>query len=160
MSRSFGSGMGGNGSGRGRGMGGNGSGRGMGRSGGGRGMGGGFGGGPSGTCICTQCGYTVPHQQGSSCTQQICPKCGGTMTRNIENHQFPAPDSSVKTPPKGNKAYIEEDLCKGCQICIPHCPEKAMEFKNGKVYIIESKCTGCFECINSCPLGSIKSKAS
>ena len=147
MPRGFGRGIGGNG-------------RGMGRGGGGRGMGGGFGGGPAGTCICTQCGYTIPHQQGSPCTQQICPKCGGTMTRNIENNQFSSPDTSIKTAPKGTKAYIVAELCKGCQVCIPHCPEKAMEFKDSKVYIIESKCTGCFQCINSCPFGAIKSSTS
>jgi len=59
--------------GRGRGMG-QGRGRGMGR-------GGGFGAGPGGYCICPSCGERVPHQLGSPCFENKCPKCGAVMTR-------------------------------------------------------------------------------
>ncbi len=53
------------------------------RSGGGRGRGrmGRFAAGPGGSCICPQCGYTVPHTAGTPCVQQKCPKCGNAMTR-------------------------------------------------------------------------------
>jgi predicted Fe-Mo cluster-binding NifX family protein len=59
--------------GRGRGMG-QGRRRGMGR-------GGGFGAGPGGYCICPSCGERVPHQLGSHCFENKCPKCGAVMTR-------------------------------------------------------------------------------
>jgi hypothetical protein len=53
------------------------------RSGGGRGRGrmGRFAAGPGGSCVCPQCGYTVPHTAGTPCVQQKCPKCGNAMTR-------------------------------------------------------------------------------
>ena len=63
---------GGGGSGQGKGMGG----------GGGRGRHqGGMGAGVGGSCVCTQCGATVAHQQGQPCFQVKCPQCGGMMTR-------------------------------------------------------------------------------
>jgi hypothetical protein len=64
--------------------GGRGSGRGRGQGGGGRGqMGGQFAAGPGGNCICTNCGAKAPHVAGQPCTQQVCPKCGSRMTREI-----------------------------------------------------------------------------
>jgi len=53
-----------------------GTGRGMGLRKGGRGHGGGFGAGPDGSCICPNCGEKVPHQLGTPCYEQQCPKCG------------------------------------------------------------------------------------
>ena len=37
--------------------------------------------GPGGTCRCTVCGKTVPHQTGVPCNQLRCPDCGGLMAR-------------------------------------------------------------------------------
>jgi predicted DNA-binding protein (UPF0251 family) len=54
---------------------------GPGRGRGGRGRIGGFGLGPSGDCVCTSCGHTVPHQRGVPCYRKKCPKCGSPMTR-------------------------------------------------------------------------------
>jgi hypothetical protein len=47
----------------------------------GRGRGGPFNAGPSGNCVCPQCSYKQPHQQGQPCNQVACPKCGAVMTR-------------------------------------------------------------------------------
>lgn len=64
-----------------------GRGAGVGRGGGGRhGTGatnrmGGRAPGPSGTCICTSCGYSEPHERGVPCYDRICPKCGAPLTR-------------------------------------------------------------------------------
>ncbi|MBN1999111.1 hypothetical protein JW935_16245 [candidate division KSB1 bacterium] len=41
----------------------------------------GFRQGPGGTCICPQCGTTVPHTQGQPCSQLVCPNCSAAMTR-------------------------------------------------------------------------------
>jgi len=72
-------------SGQGGGGGGQGGGRGgQGRGGGGRGlgrMGGAKAAGPTGECVCSKCGHREPHMRGVPCTQQQCPKCGASMTR-------------------------------------------------------------------------------
>lgn len=57
------------------------TGKGTGRGGGGQGRGGGFAAGPGGYCVCPDCGERVPHQLGSPCYEQKCPKCGTAMTR-------------------------------------------------------------------------------
>lgn len=49
-----------------------------------RGMGMGVGGprqgdGGTDTCKCPECGATAPHQRGTPCTEQTCPKCGAKM---------------------------------------------------------------------------------
>ncbi len=47
----------------------------------GRGRGGGRGGGPGGECVCPSCGEKTPHQAGTPCVEQKCPKCQTTMIR-------------------------------------------------------------------------------
>ena len=50
--------------------------------GGGRGrIQGGYGLGPGGTCVCPSCGAIVPHNRGTPCFQQKCPKCGSQLGR-------------------------------------------------------------------------------
>lgn len=57
------------------------TGRGTGQGGGGRGQGGGSGRGPGGDCVCPKCGERVPHERGTPCFEQQCPKCAAAMTR-------------------------------------------------------------------------------
>jgi predicted Fe-Mo cluster-binding NifX family protein len=40
-----------------------------------------------GTCICAICGHQEVHQRGVPCMTQICPKCGGAMTRHDQEVQ-------------------------------------------------------------------------
>lgn len=47
----------------------------------GGGRGGGFGAGPGGECTCPKCGERVPHQLGTPCIEQNCPKCRAALVR-------------------------------------------------------------------------------
>jgi heterodisulfide reductase subunit A len=50
-------------------------------------------------------------------------------------------------------ASIAEDLCSGCQVCVPLCPFGAIEFnKEKKVsHLNEALCKGCGTCVAACP---------
>ncbi len=57
-----------------------GSGRGAGLA-SGRGRMGGTAAGPTGYCICPKCGYKKPHQLGTPCYLEVCPKCECKLVR-------------------------------------------------------------------------------
>ena len=39
------------------------------------------GAGPAGSCVCPNCGHSVPHQVGTPCYNINCPQCGTKMVR-------------------------------------------------------------------------------
>jgi Na+-translocating ferredoxin:NAD+ oxidoreductase subunit B len=54
-------------------------------------------------------------------------------------------------------AYIDEDWCIGCTLCIKACPVDAIIGSNKFMHsIIESVCTGCELCIPACPVDCIE----
>ncbi|HOK40747.1 MAG TPA: 4Fe-4S binding protein [bacterium] len=51
---------------------------------------------------------------------------------------------------------IDENLCNGCGLCIPNCPEGALQIIDGKVRLISDLfCDGLGACIGHCPVGAI-----
>jgi heterodisulfide reductase subunit A len=62
----------------------------------------------------------------------------------------------VTTSPE--KAYVIEDLCNGCQACVPVCPVNAITMVEGKAKIDPFQCTGCGACIPACPQEAIDFK--
>ncbi len=55
-----------------------------------------------------------------------------------------------------NTAWIEEELCSGCQICVGMCPYSAIHFDAEKVVAVlnEALCKGCGTCVAACPSGA------
>ncbi len=54
------------------------------------------------------------------------------------------------------KAFIDEDLCSGCKLCIQNCPYDAIIFDTEKKIsvVTEELCKGCGTCVAGCPSGS------
>ena len=51
---------------------------------------------------------------------------------------------------------IDEDKCNGCGLCIPNCPEGALQVIDGKARLISDLfCDGLGACIGHCPEGAI-----
>lgn len=51
---------------------------------------------------------------------------------------------------------IDEDKCTGCGICIPDCPEGALQIIDGKARLVSDLfCDGLGACIGTCPEGAI-----
>lgn len=51
---------------------------------------------------------------------------------------------------------IDEDKCNGCGLCIPNCPEGALQVIDGKVRLISDLfCDGLGACMGHCPQGAI-----
>jgi pyruvate ferredoxin oxidoreductase delta subunit len=51
---------------------------------------------------------------------------------------------------------IVTDGCRGCGICVSHCPEGVIEISKGKAKIDYDYCKGCLICENVCPFKAIK----
>lgn len=51
---------------------------------------------------------------------------------------------------------IEDDLCNGCGLCIPNCPEGALQIIDGKARLVSDLfCDGLGACIGNCPEGAM-----
>ncbi len=57
-------------------------------------------------------------------------------------------------------AWIDEDRCAGCRICVSVCPYDAAQFDDEKkvARIQEAICEGCGACIAACPSGSAQQR--
>jgi Na+-translocating ferredoxin:NAD+ oxidoreductase subunit B len=54
-------------------------------------------------------------------------------------------------------AFIDEDWCIGCTLCIKACPVGCIMGSNKAMHtVIESQCTGCELCIPACPVDCIE----
>ena len=52
---------------------------------------------------------------------------------------------------------IDEEKCNGCGVCIPNCPEGALQIIDGKARLISDLfCDGLGACIGHCPQGAIE----
>jgi len=57
-------------------------------------------------------------------------------------------------------AWVDEDLCSGCQFCISTCPYDAREYDEEKkvVRVVEALCKGCGACVVACGTGATQQK--
>ena len=52
---------------------------------------------------------------------------------------------------------IDTEKCNGCGLCIPNCPEGALQIIDGKARLVSDLfCDGLGACVGQCPLGAIR----
>ena len=62
---------------------------------------------------------------------------------------------AVKAPAK---VAIDENKCKGCELCVYYCPQETLAMAKGVsmrgypyAIVVQDNCTGCQECARVCP---------
>jgi electron transport complex protein RnfB len=113
---------------------------------------------------CKRCGYqdcaayAQAMAQGDADINQCAP--GGAEGIRRLQAITGAPNASLN-PDFGEEgprtvAYIDEDWCIGCTLCITACPVDAIIGSNKRMHtVIEAHCTGCELCLPVCPVDCI-----
>src|SRR5271157_2584222 len=57
---------------------------------------------------------------------------------------------------KRNIITVDQEKCTGCGLCIPNCPEGAIQIIDGKARLVSDlMCDGLGACLGHCPEGAI-----
>jgi electron transport complex protein RnfB len=113
---------------------------------------------------CTKCGYPAcrPYAEAiASGEAEInqCPPGGLEGVRRLASATGRAvipinPDNGLERPRP--VAYIDENLCIGCTLCIQACPVDAILGASKQMHtILPDLCTGCDLCVAPCPVDCI-----
>ena len=113
---------------------------------------------------CTRCGYPdcAAYAQAIAAEQAPINQCppggakGIARLSAITGHAVVAlnPEFGLEGP--RTVAFIDEDWCIGCTLCIDACPTDAIYGTNKRMHgVIEAFCTGCELCIPVCPVDCI-----
>ena len=52
-------------------------------------------------------------------------------------------------------AFVHEDLCDGCSLCVEGCPTRAISISEDLAVVNDTLCLGCGSCISDCPRGAL-----
>jgi electron transport complex protein RnfB len=114
---------------------------------------------------CGQCGYPgcKPYADALAAGEADVNLCvpGGTETMILiseitirEPKEMNAPDEATQIK---TTAFIDEDICIGCVLCIKACPVDAIVGAAKLMHtVIQSECTGCDLCVPVCPVDCIE----
>ncbi len=114
---------------------------------------------------CTRCGYPDCAAYAQAIAQGQAPinHCPPGGTQGIERlARVTGQPVLPLDPAKGAQAprsvaYIDEDWCIGCTLCLKACPVDAIMGSNKLMHtVLEAYCTGCELCLPVCPVDCIE----
>ena len=53
------------------------------------------------------------------------------------------------------KAVVNENICRGCFICVRSCPVKGIRVYDRHAHVDITRCVGCGSCVKACPFGAL-----
>jgi electron transport complex protein RnfB len=113
---------------------------------------------------CTRCGYPdcAAYAQAIAAEQAPINQCPPGGVQGIARLSAITGQAVVALNPEfglegpRTVAFIDEDWCIGCTLCIDACPTDAIYGTNKRMHgVIEAFCTGCELCIPVCPVDCI-----
>lgn len=114
---------------------------------------------------CTRCGYPSCRDYAVAIANQQaninqCPPGGdeGILKLSVLTGRLPTPLNPNNGIIKNKTlAYIQEDQCIGCFLCVPACPVDAIIGARKMLHtVLADECTGCDLCIPACPVDCIE----
>ena len=84
----------------------------------------------------------------------------GLKYAGVNDDRYLCVSVGIDGDPHTNKAFIDNDLCVGCELCKNICPHEAVEnAPDGKCVINQKRCIGCGHCVKECGVKAISLKA-
>lgn len=85
----------------------------------------------------------------------ICCCCGDCCQVLLNLKRHPIPAATVASP---FTAFLEANLCSGCEICHGRCQMDALSMAGEAASLDADRCIGCGLCVSTCPTGALTLK--
>lgn len=114
---------------------------------------------------CTRCGYDacLPYAQAIALDNESINRCppggeaGIALLAQLTGQAIQPLDPECGSPTSPTVAFIDEEHCIGCTLCIQACPVDAIVGANKQMHtVLADRCTGCDLCLAPCPVDCIQ----
>ncbi len=110
-----------------------------------------------GQCGFPGCGPAAEAIVNGSADVDICPPGGRVLAAALANKLGKTVNLSAMSEQVESIAFINEDLCIGCNRCFQNCPPDSIIGGSKQMHtVIPDICTGCEVCVDICPTEGIK----